>query len=69
VAGAALVLGDIAWMYAISRRMTEHVYCPDCHKRHIALPDVQSFVCEDCGQEIALQKASAAVPPPDRATA
>src|SRR5437899_1016594 len=62
VAGAMLVLGDIAWMYLISRRMTEHVSCPDCHKRNIVLPSVPSFVCDDCGQKIALQRVREAAP-------
>jgi hypothetical protein len=69
VAGVILTLGDIAWMFWISRRLTEEVFCPECHKRNVVLHGISSFPCDDCGTEIALQSAAHAVTPSGRATA
>jgi hypothetical protein len=54
VLGAGLVLGDIAWMFAISRRMNQEAFCPNCHKGHRVLDGATAFRCDDCGSEIAL---------------
>jgi hypothetical protein len=55
VMGAAVLLGTILWMFAISRRMTHEVPCPHCHKGNLVLDTAASFRCDDCGEEIALQ--------------
>src|SRR5947209_9230804 len=55
--GAILILADIAWMFTINRRMTEEVFCPECHKRNVVLQGIPSFRCDDCGELIVLQTA------------
>src|ERR1041385_5010275 len=65
--GALLILADIIWMFTISRRMTEEVYCPECHKRNVVLHGIGSFRCDDCGEVIALQPAPQPVDSSERA--
>src|SRR5947209_5652689 len=67
--GAVLIVADIAWMFAINRRMTEEVFCPECHKRNVVLQGIASFRCDDCGEVIVLQSATPAVDPSGRAHA
>jgi len=61
VTGAAILLGTILWMFAISRHMTQEVSCPHCHKGNLVLDTAAAFLCDDCGEEIALQPVRAPV--------
>jgi len=57
--GALVVLGDILWMFAISRHMHQEVSCPHCQKTNLVLDGVSMFRCDDCGEEIGLQPVAA----------
>jgi hypothetical protein len=67
--GAFLIMADIAWMFAISREMTEEVVCPECLKRNRVRHGIASFPCDDCGEAIKLQPAAQAVDSSERAPA
>jgi hypothetical protein len=62
VLGAAVVLGGMSWMFAINRRMTLEVLCPECQKRTRVLAGVTAFRCDDCSHEIAVEAAAAGGP-------
>lgn len=55
LSGAAVLLGTIVWMFAISRHLNQEVFCPHCHKGNLVLDTVPAFRCDDCGEEIVLQ--------------
>jgi hypothetical protein len=59
--GAMVVLGDILWMFAISRRMNQEVFCPHCHKANLVLDNVSHFQCDDCQERIELQPVTSPV--------
>jgi hypothetical protein len=48
--GAAIILGDIAWLFRMMKQPTEEVHCPHCQTRSLVLCEDARFACDGCGR-------------------